>query len=146
MHDVTHPEVHPRTTRMEIKYAAVKLYPLSADKTRISAAGSVDPKLQKIPAWLINWVSPPFFSRRATCISGTEFKCVLAVQVATKVCSVGMRMWESNAKRIAHPVEGKKECAHRQRMREDPEFYGWMSQRVSSCIAALPVHAPLNLN
>eukprot|EP00286_Rhodomonas_abbreviata_P028443 CAMPEP_0181298692 /NCGR_PEP_ID=MMETSP1101-20121128/5922_1 /TAXON_ID=46948 /ORGANISM="Rhodomonas abbreviata, Strain Caron Lab Isolate" /LENGTH=344 /DNA_ID=CAMNT_0023403739 /DNA_START=1 /DNA_END=1035 /DNA_ORIENTATION=+ len=106
VHGVEHPELKPRTTRMEIKYAAVKLIPLPDGRTRVRAVGSVDPKLQVLPAWLINWI-------------------------ATKVCAVGMHMWESNAKRVE---EGKKDCAHRQRMREDAEFYTWMTNRVQSAV------------
>ena len=104
MEGVTFPEVKPKTVRIDIKYAAVKLIPINNNKTKVVAAGSVDPKIHKLPSWLINWV-------------------------ATKVCYMGVILWGRNARRVA---EGKKDCLHRQRMREDAEFYAWMSARVHS--------------
>jgi hypothetical protein len=50
-------------------------------------------------------------------------------RVATKVCYVGVKMWERKAKRVA---EGNGECAHRRRMEEDKVLYGWVHDRVAS--------------
>mmetsp|Transcript_21105 Transcript_21105/g.50103 ORF Transcript_21105/g.50103 Transcript_21105/m.50103 type:complete len:349 (+) Transcript_21105:2-1048(+) len=104
---VPHPALLPRTTRIAITHATVKLEPLPGGGTRVIAGGAVDPFIKRMPPWLINWI-------------------------ATKVCYVGMLMWERKAKIVA---EGKdKKCAHRARMEQDKDFYDWVKKRVASWV------------
>jgi hypothetical protein len=70
------PEGGVRTVRMEIKHAALSLYPLANGGTRVVAVGLVDPKLDVMPAWLIN-------------------------MIAHKVCWVGMWQWNRHARQVS---------------------------------------------
>ena len=88
---------------MDIERGGVKFIPLGLDRTRVRMVMKVDPKLAVLPPWLINWV-------------------------ATKVCWLGLRIWEWKAKKLAgSEAEGKE---HKQKMLEDAEFYDWVLGRV----------------
>mmetsp|Transcript_39948 Transcript_39948/g.62324 ORF Transcript_39948/g.62324 Transcript_39948/m.62324 type:complete len:124 (+) Transcript_39948:552-923(+) len=105
-HGVVHKEPELRVVRMEFNYAAVKFIPMPGGRCRISVIGSVDPKLAVVPSWLINWV-------------------------ATKVCWVAAKVLESKAKSVAKDED----CTHRKKMREDPELYSWVSERVEDWLS-----------
>jgi len=108
---VAHPKIVGRTVRIGVDYGCVKFIPLNRGRTRVRCVVKVDPKMQGLPAWLINWI-------------------------ATKVCWVGMRLWEWKARSLEGSQEAGKE--HKQRMDENPEFYSWMVGRIQECLGVAP--------
>ena len=44
-------------TRMGLDYGAVQFIPLSLGRTRIRGLCKVDPKLDSLPPWLMNWIA-----------------------------------------------------------------------------------------
>ena len=100
------PDGGDRTVRVDVKKGAIRLEPLKNGGTRITAVFNVDPKLQRLPAWLIN--------------------CV-----AQKLCYVGMWQFDRHARRIAR---GTEDCAHRRAIRDNADFYDWVIGRVQACV------------
>ena len=107
---VTEPPPEARTTRIAMKFGAVELFPIAQGRTRIRAIALLDPKINVIPAWLLNWIS-------------------------TKVCYMGVRRWEHRAQKLR---DGTDDGPHKTRMRENAAYYSWVIARVRSRTDALP--------
>jgi hypothetical protein len=97
------PDGGTRCVRVDVKVAAICLEPLLNGGTRLTAMGNIDPKMDALPAWLINWV-------------------------ATKVCAVGVWQLARTALRIAAGTD--EACPHRRAMCDKQDFYKWVHSRV----------------
>ncbi len=104
------PDGGTRCVRADVKVAALCLEPLlnggDTRGTRLTAIGNVDPKLDALPPWLLNWL-------------------------ATKFCAVGVWQLARTARRIAGGTD--EACPHRQAMRDKADFYDWLHCRVLAC-------------
>jgi hypothetical protein len=117
---VAQPDLEPRTTRVSLKFGTVELFPTAQGRTRVRVIALVDPKINVLPGWLINWV-------------------------ATKVCYLGLRRWEYRAQLLRDDAD---DGPHKARMREKADYYQWVIDRVrsrTSSLPSLPVGKPVEV-
>mmetsp|Transcript_22560 Transcript_22560/g.29537 ORF Transcript_22560/g.29537 Transcript_22560/m.29537 type:complete len:432 (+) Transcript_22560:118-1413(+) len=101
-------QAQKNTVRMEMKITVIQFIPVERNKTRIRTLSYADPQLPftDVPSWLLNFI-------------------------CSNMARIGLKMWESHGQAIAQKKKGKSEH-HRKRMKENPEFYQWMEERVQT--------------